>query len=595
MKRTLCMILVVFMMISMAACGGTTPAATATPAATTAAPATTAEATATPATDAPATGDKPLLTYTVYMGADIAQALAAVPNDVVTPYIEKKFNIKVGKIIPSSNQSFEERLAMWIASKDEPDVFAVSGGGSTSLIKAGMVAQLDDYLPSMTNFNKWWLPDDWKYLRVDGKIYEIPKIEINTNDPKYADDPWTMPNVAHCMWVREDLLAKTGYKFETLASIAARTTQKGIKPSLEDFKITPALDSPEAYYQFLEKVKALKLVVDGKPMIPFSPVAWHLWHFGNNFGFGQWELYNDSSVAFSVGSPGAKGYFQWIKKANDAELIDRDFLIQTDADLQSKVASGRVASGVFINDRQAANAALQKINPEAGIRYIAWPKDDPNHGFYDCWTPFFNRILINKNFKDIPRLVEYFDWFSSDEGIDTITWGPEGSGVWEMKGDKRVFISADTAKQALTGEKGKMGADYYGLWDDSASGTSIQYYSVAAMAAPTFENYNPRAYSRSYPPNLDILQVSKHLLGAKGMSYTSKAAYGAPGSDACNAAGGYFWVDFLGSDIAKLLTSKDDTAFNAAWDTVMTNFNDKGQYKKAQEDEKVYFDMLNGK
>jgi len=532
------------------------------------------------------TSKKEVMKLTIYAGNRVSM-FASDATDVVTPYILKKFNLQL-EFVPESTQSFEERLALWVSTNTLPDLFM--GAGATDLVKNDVIMPLDEYIPSMTNFNKYWVGSDklWARYTYNGKIYQIPEASPPAGPNDVKTDPYYVGGGSHAMYVREDILAATGYKFETLASIEARTTAKSIKPQPEDFAIDPPLDSPDAFYDFLRKVKDLNIEVDGKPIIPFSPVAWHLWHFGNIFGFGQWVIRDNGEVTFGLGSPGSRDYFKWIKKCYDEGLLDKDFLIHNDSEQMEKFASGRVASGVFISDREAANESLRQINPNATLRYIPWPKQATTKGFFDCDHYGFFGWSINKDFKQVPRLLEFWDWMYSDEGQDILCWGPAESGIWEMKDGKKVFVDDQVAYDVLNDVLESKGADYYGLIKWPPIGITYLSKGGNAGPGPCFRVPSPFHPMRSYPPQLNIYDVNKCYSCMNGVAWNDDAFYGNANTDAVGATGAYFWVDFLGNDIARLLTAKNDKEFDAVWDQVMAQFEETGRYSEAQADMKAW-------
>src|SRR5699024_6672181 len=79
----------------------------------------------------------------------------------------------------------------------------------------------------------------------------------------------------------------------------------------------------------------------------------------------------------------------------------------------------------------------------------------------------FNRVTVSNSFEGIDRLCEMWDWMYSDEGLDILTWGPEGTGIWEYADDgtTKVFVDPETEEDCLGGIIGEKGADYYGLYE----------------------------------------------------------------------------------------------------------------------------------
>lgn len=573
---TLLMVVIMLMSTVMGCAGSPTP-----PASTTEVPAQT-EAIATETEAA----KQPMLEYSFAFYDASGSKWVDNPNDVVTPFVEQKFNIRVKNVILPTTQSFKERLNQWIAARDLPDVIVTGKDEADYAVKTGQFADLTEYVKDMPNYNKYFEQKYWPRFMNDGKLYVIPNVMVNPTVAPYNDDPYHAGDPGWAMWVREDILAKAGYTFTLLAEINKKTQETGKKATLEDLKITPAIDTPEAFYTFLKKVKELNLNVDGRPIIPLSITSWQQFHIGSMFDFGHWRIDEQNDVEGWLGAPGAKPYYQFLNKLYNEELIDKDFVIQKDEQLQEKVASGRVAMGMNVPDLAAAMDSMKKANPDATIRYIPWPKETPGKGFYDIYQGGGWRYLIRKDFSDIKRLTQYFDWFYSDEGLDLITWGPESAGLWEMKDGKKVFKDTAVEKDMLNGVHGNKGADFYGLYDP----TEVRnvFWSKAVMATPFLANYNPKSFMRSYPPNLDILLIDRALSAANGYDYEGIASAGDSGENS-NATSGFFWSTFQGGDVAQLLTPKTTEEFDAAWDAIYKAFLVDGKYEAAKADMQKWF------
>lgn len=529
-----------------------------------------------------------LLEYTYYYHDAEASKWANNPNDVVTPYIEKKFNIRVKEVYTPTSQTLREMLNQWRAAGNIPDVLNLNGDDANYAISTGEFAALDDYIKDMPNFNKYMDANYWPIYKTDGEIYQIPQLQLQLNDSKYANDPYNPGMFAWGLWVREDLLSQAGYRFTPVDKIAETTTNAGKRPTADDYKIDPPINTPDDFYTMLKKINDLHTKVGDKPLIPLSITAWQQFHIGSMFDFGQWRKDENGDVEGFLGTPGAKDYYKFLTKLYKEGLIDKDFLIQKPEQLQEKVASGRVACGMQVPDLPAAMQSMAQINPEEKIRYIAWPKQTPGKGFYDVYLPGFYRVIVNKNFKDIKRLTQYFDWFYSDEGMDTITWGPESAGLWEIKDGKRVFKDKEVENDILNGIHGKKGADFYGLYDYTNTERS-SYWSKAAMATPCIVIGNPRSYERSYPPKLSALLVGRNIICKSGLDYDGVASYG-DGKDNSNAASTYYWNDFVGQKVANLLISKNDAGFDNAWNEIYKEYLTKGKYEAAKEDMKKWYD-----
>lgn len=535
------------------------------------------------------------LEYSFAFYDDSISSLANNPNDVVTKYIEEKFKIRVSEVIIVKDEDFKERLSQWIASDTMPDVICTGEAKYALSVAEEKFAVLDEYVDKMENYNNYFDQEYWPRYMMNGHKYILPNITLNLNDEKYQADPWNPGDDVWGLWVREDILEMCGYSFTPIADIQAATTAQGLKPTLEDFAIEPAIETPEDFYEFLQKVKDLNLTVGEKDVIPLSIPAWAQFHIGAMYDWGHWRIDENGDVGGYMGLPGAKDYYWMLTQMYNEGLIDKDFLIQKDEQLQEKIASGRVACGMYAPDLNAAMQILKESNPEAEVRYIPWPKETEGKGYFDIYQGGGWSYLVSSDFSDeeLERLTQYFDWFYSDEGLDLITWGPESAGIWEINEEgKKVFIDEEVKEACLNGIHDQKGADYYGLYDATDSRTPFQ--SLAAMATPCMTHGNPMDYARSYEPNLNILSVNKSLCGSSGVDYKGVTAADDGGENTL-AVSNFFWSNFAERDVAELLICTTEEEFNAAWDAMYQQFLNEGKYEEAVNDMTIWFETYGPK
>ena len=208
------------------------------------------------------------------------------PNDVVTPYVEAKFNIEVGEITQAATSDipFQEMLAARIAAGNEPDVIIAGNENIAYAVSTGKYGDgLEEYIDKMENLNKWMEQDMWPRFMIDGKKVQIPCIAVNTTKEEYTEDPYNVPFNTWALWTREDLLKACGYQFKTLAEIDEEYISKGEITPQEVYDITPAIDTPEKLAEYLQKVKDLGLKVGDRDLVPMSLINWSQFHVGTMY------------------------------------------------------------------------------------------------------------------------------------------------------------------------------------------------------------------------------------------------------------------------------------------------------------------------
>ncbi len=584
LKRRLALLMVFVLMISLAAgCGSSskekgqdTPATSTT--------------TGTEATAETTGEDLPWIEFTVLpLGQQEYELMTReVPNDVVTPYIEEKFHIRLKEIYPRvSGQTLQQILTQYIAANNLPDIVCMPSE-EPYWVSTGKFADLTDYIKKMPHYLEYYPEKFWPRSNIDGRQYSIQSIAHKFPITQYESDPYYSGSGGHCIWIREDILAMCGYKFTPSAELEEKFTSQGKKPTLEDVKIEPEIKTPEDFYQLLKKIKDLNIEVGGQPLIPMSIMGWSQFHLGNIFDFGHWRIDENGEVDGWFALPGAKEYYKFLNKLYNEGLIDPDFIIQKPEQLQEKVASGRVAVGIQLNDINAAQQALLQINPEARIRYFPWPKKEPGKGFFDVRVPEgFYRMMISKDFEGIERFTQYVDWLYSEEGQDLIAWGPESAGLWEIRNGVKVFKDEQVKNDVLNNVRNGKGRDYYGLaWP---GGTVISFSPIVAVVPRVMPMF--KGPERSYPPKLDLLPVMRSLCGVGGLNFDLSASYG-DNTELTEAVSNYFWVEFAENKVAKILRAKTDSEFEAAWEEIYNEFLEVTKYEEARKAMETWFEKF---
>lgn len=537
-----------------------------------------------------------MLEYSLFLGQTSGVAVDN-PNDVVTPYVEERFKIKVKEIIqPQQNILPKDKLNMMIAAGTVPDVMIADGAFATYALSTGLF--MDDIgsvvKENMPNYNKYFDQSKWVNASANGKIYGIPcQSQTAKTDEIFKDDPYYAGFTGWAYWVREDILAKAGYKFTPIAELKKNITDQGKVLTEEHMKTDPPIDTPEQWVEMLKKIQALNLKVGDKPVIPMSIASWNQFHIGNMYGISQWKISPDGSVSGYLGCPEAKDWYKLLWQLYQDKILDKDFLIHKDDQLQSKVASGLVASGMLVPDIAAARKALKEMDPAADLRMIVWPKRTPGVGSFDYMNGGMNRMIFNKNFKDIKRFVQYIDWFYSDEGFDITTWGPESAGLYEIKNGKKFYKDPQLADALANGgpKEGTKGPEYYGLRTPYLVAQGNGCNAVNGIPGPTF---NPADARHSYNTPLDIYTTMQIIAGKKGINSDGKATYD-DGGENSSAVGTYYWGKFQNDRVGKIFAAKNEEEFNKAWDEQFAIFAKETNYETAVADMTKYFNSIMGK
>ena len=73
----------------------------------------------------------------------------------------------------------------------------------------------------------------------------------------------------------------------------------------------------------------------------------------------------------------------------------------------------------------------------------------------------------------------------------------------------------------------------------------------------------------------------KNMLGINGINLDMTASYG-DNSQLLSDLSSWYWSEFVAKDVAKLLKTKTDAEFSAAWEQIMKAFKETTKYDEAQ-------------
>jgi ABC-type glycerol-3-phosphate transport system substrate-binding protein len=510
-------------------------------------------------------------------------------NDVVTPYIEKMFNVKFN-IFGHPDQTLEEAYALHKAAGTVPDIWGPGGRlGAQKLATYGDFADMTEYLELMPNYTRYLDEATWPRYTNDGRHYSLPRVNINGLAPEFKGNIFYEGFDVWPLLAREDILRDCGYKFTPLPEIAASTTDKGVWPTLEDLAIEPAIDTPEKFDELLYKIKALNIEVGGRPLAPINTIHWSVFHISSQMDNGHWRINDAGEVDGYLGLPGAYPWYKMWSRWYREDLLEKDYVIQKNDQLQTKWASGQAAVGLMVPDLLAARQALAAEDPTAIIRPIPWPKQDDRYGFFDVFECGFTTFVFNKELgsDNLDRIVEMIDFMSSDDGQAIMAWGPPDAGLYVEGKDGKQWKDEETRKNIMENIADAQNADYYGLLHPASGQANRVYWGLPTIGAPVEAdpryNYEPQLFIEEVVPRVYSLSLNC------GYNTDGRATYGDGGGN-CEAVNAAYWGDpFTSGGISKLLTSANDDEFDAAWEEVITKFKEDGDYELAQADVAKWF------
>ncbi len=503
--------------------------------------------------------------------------------DVVTPYIEERFGIRVTEVIFSGGVSPVERINMLVAANNVPDVVEVDNSNTTVYWNTGAFADLTPYRDRgyLTNHEMWVPEAGWNQLTVDGKLVAISRGlsggEVDLENPEVAamvaDDVHYRGVMNWALTVNEEILRKAGYEFKSVAEVQAELDAELRRITDDDVAIYPPLETVADLEELLYRVKALDLKVDGRSVIPLSIPDWASYHMSVLFSPSP-GFYADPQtleVSAYMLNPGQKEFYQTWKRWYEDGILDSDYLIHRPEQFTEKAGSGRVAVMFPGFDQNMVRENLRRGGSD--LRVIPWPAEIAGHSIDPSYPAGYNNLMFSADFAGIDRVLQYYDWVQTPEGHEILTWGPEGTGIWEMRDGVRKLTDDALWEAIRDGTKTPDGRD--------AGTYGINGRSRIALAG-SVPMYNSAAIERSYPARFDAYwDMFRYVSGQKLCRDGTNLP---PAGPASNELSAYYWSTVRTTKVAELLSTRSDAEFDRVWDSVIRDLQTSVDYAGAMEE-----------
>lgn len=318
-------------------------------------------------------------------------------EDEIVKYFEDKFNCDFEfNFVPSPNQTeVFEKLNMMLTVGDIPDIIemrtdlALSEGIYESLLENDKILRVEEYLKE--NQGRW--------SNIEALVNDSESATYRSKDGTLAIIPRSFGTVDHGLIIRKDWLDELGLAI----------------PETTD-------DLYNVLKAFVEKDP------DGTKNVGMTlPNSWWFGHFYCGF-VGSWNwLEQGDKYVNAMGTDGQKEAFAYLNKLYSEGLLDKEiFTMKGEAEAIAKFTAG--LSGVTMMGVTYGTPAiletLQEAYPDAEICYanIKGPK-----AYCRMNLPkFFEGCVINKDAKDVDRILDMIDFILSPEGEDILVNGIEG-------------------------------------------------------------------------------------------------------------------------------------------------------------------------
>lgn len=559
----------------------------------------------TPSSSSTAGGEaQPQLTYTFVDVRNSIQPDGESDLECITPYLEEKFNIKAERVTFGEGEPVQQRLNMMIAAGTLPDVINISSPDLPWLIGMDVLQPLDDYLQYVPTMTKWTDELGWKMMSANDQVYGLPNYGLpNTEDPDIQalidqSDKFYQPQASSPLKINEKILEQAGYSFTKLADIQAACAAEERLPTWEDFAFDPPVDTFEDFEKLIYTIHDTVKTEAGVPVTSLTINDWAILHIQHLFGPASqwWRNPATGEVNAYLDLPWAKETYRTLVKWVHDGILDPDYLVQKQEQMQEKVASGRVAIYYSVPNNLACREAMTAANPGYDFRPMRWPKtafgDTVNyegHAVDGIYPAGFGNMVINKDFTEVQRLLEYFEYLWSEEFLELQTWGTEEAGLYEVIDGKKQFKDEALYESIRTGTKTEdnRSASTYGIYDPN---NYYKYTAQALLMAP-MHPFNYKDARGNYPLNVDAYNYFNKLAGSEGVIYDG-SVLSAGYDDLTNSPSNFFAYEFRGKGMAELISTTSDEEFDAVWDKWYNAFLTEGKYTEVKPLMEAYYESF---
>ncbi|WP_168119553.1 extracellular solute-binding protein [Paenibacillus sp. HB172176] len=332
-------------------------------------------------------------------------------NWVVYDYIKEKTGVTLDVQIPSGNL-LEDATSLAIASGEMPDlIWSQSKASADKFGQQGALVNILDYVDEMPNFKAWMedhQTETQNMLSSDGKMYEFPNSGLGESNRR--------------TWMyREDIFKEQG------------------------------LSTPNTWDELYETLKKLKAAYPDSYPLTFRNGLRYFYDFGAGFNVSaeieknKASVYMDSESGEFKYAPIQDEYktmLEYFNKFYKEGLIPKDFLTMDTKMWQDIVSTNRAFITLdYMGRIDFFNSALRPDNPDFTMNFMAPPagwEGGPQHNAYTAVSE--EGFMIASTSKKIDDIVKFIDWFYSEDGKQTVSWGKEGE---TYSGDSFIKDYAD--------------------------------------------------------------------------------------------------------------------------------------------------------
>ncbi|MDD9269430.1 extracellular solute-binding protein [Paenibacillus sp. GCM10023248] len=368
---------------------------------------------------------------------------AIVANSKAVQEIAKRKNVKLNlQSVPQSN--YDDKKKTLIATNTLPDVMLVKQDDIQNFADTGTFLDLTPYLDKMPNLKKVISQQpEINKNKIDGKLYGFPLVAN-----------WQGVGGQLSM-IRTDVLDKLGLKKPTTYDELYQVMKKMKEANPDSYPFT---------------ARAANGLTGTENLI--NPISFA---FGSGYTtFNGTKVYyepKEKKYKFGPLMPEFKEAITWLNKLYKEKLLDPDYATATSQIWQEKLNSGK--SFYFQDNNGFAstfNINLQKKDPNAKFDMLdtmTTPSGTKRNLIY-ALGHLSESYVINAKVKNPEQVVQFMDWFYSQEGIEVTNFGIKGEDFTGENGDYKLTDAVvnkykDRQPSAFYALQSEYGTGYLGL------------------------------------------------------------------------------------------------------------------------------------
>ena len=440
----------------------------------------------------------------------------------------------------NSGVSVDAKIARVVAANTYPHIATDMGGEILQqLIDNDLVYDLTEYIPKyMPNFMSYInSSEDLRYFydrkMADNGKYSFKHLSVNAfefTDPEFSPEKYkgVITESATCpfVYVRDDILKAIHPEAHTVKELQDIYMQNGTFTAEEVADFT--INSLDEFRTFLEDIKALGVKEYGREVWPFYTFDgmdnWSLFASGAFFagtGFNSPNSYfiyydaKDDKLKNPAKEDWYKEYVKFFNQLYRDGLASEEALIDNKAAFDQKVANGEYAIIYGLNAPPTQDA-LEAAGKDYAYRkvFVDIPTDTSRFGnakSIDVWSyhhsglTFFKNMLTEAQLEQVLRAI---DFGYTDAGMKFAQWGPEKSGLYEVKEDGSFMFTDEAVEQAIAYE-----GDKQVLYDNGYE----SFPPISVLTGGNRECFNKYHYGFVYQPIKDAQRSP--------INYTSEFKY----------------------------------------------------------------------